>query len=207
MKGRGREDLYKEWIVLSVSGRRELYKQDDPYMDPCKVPGCKFASVKGSLACSRHGGASEARANNSHREMNYQFKRYQTQLEAGVRKANMNDLREEISLTRIMVETIVNHAEDDISFLAMIPSLNPLISTLDRLITNNAKLEAFFGQFMTPEQVDTMVSSILDILIEEIQAAIPDEAQAGALLGRLSERIGEATTLIEGTENLTPMLG
>lgn len=158
---------------------------------------CTFAAVKGSRFCSRHGGSSEARANNSRREMNYQFRRYQAQLEAGTRKSNMNDLREEISLTRIMVETLVNSAEDDTLFIAMIPALNPLISTLDRLITNNAKLEAFFGQFMTPEQVDTMVTSILDIIIEEVEIAIPDKEQAGALLGRLSERISQATTLVE----------
>ena len=183
-----------------MSGRRIVYDETNSDHDPCQSKGirtCPFAAVPGSRFCGRHGGESEARANTSRREMNYQFRRYQTQLEAGVRKANLNDLREEIALTRIMVENIVNSADSDASFLALIPSLNPLISTLDRLTTNNAKLEAFFGQFMTPEQVDTMITNILDIIIEEVQRAIPDEVQAGELLGRLAERIETASTIIE----------
>ena len=172
-------------------GRNIITDNED---DQCGYHGCRYEAEPNVKFCSRHGGASQAVADTKRRQMNYQLKMFQSELEAGVRKDNLHDLREEIVLARLMIERLMNQCTDELEFVSVIPAINPLVGNLERLITSSAKLEAFFGNFLTPEQVDNMVTNILDIIVEEVHDP--------SILERLANRIGEATTLVQGPQQV-----
>lgn len=156
----------------------------------CIFHGCQREAADNVSYCPLHGGVSAQRAVARQRQMNYDLMHLRADLEKQVHAPHMHDLKEEIGLLRIMLARVLNNAgKDPLALVAAIPQATPMIATLERLITSSAKLEAFFGEFMTPQQVDALVENILDIITDEVKD--PDT------LARIADRIGQATTLIE----------
>jgi hypothetical protein len=167
----------------------ELIRLDDPQRCKKVTPSgqCEHRSLDGSDFCQIHGGALAARAS-ERRQYLLDSVRHRERLQQFSEHSAVFSLKEEIGMSRLLIETRFNTLNDDEALVAAIPQLDKLMLTLSTLVDKAAKLEIQLGNVLTKDVVYALAQMFVTIVAEEVNQ-FPDHEE---VVDRITSRIAEA---------------
>lgn len=148
----------------------EPCEADDPNrcQSVIKHGQCHYLAVPGSEYCMRHGGgkveAREQRENLS----NYRLLKWKTRLDEMRNSTNIKSLRDEIGITRIIIEETINKCKDSHELLLHSSQLNQLIITMEKLVKSCQILEEKNAYLLDKDQLFVIIDCITQIISEHV---------------------------------------
>lgn len=109
----------------------------------------------------------------------------------------IKSLREEIGLTRILIEELLNSAKGNTELLQKSATFIGLVQTLERLIKTSHQIELNLGFLLSKPTVILLGQQIIHILIDELQGVDGYEQRIDRITGRMFDTIEEATNTEE----------
>jgi len=108
----------------------------------------------------------------------------------------IKDLREEIALTRSLIETRLNLATSEAEFIASMGILHQYIGTVEKLAASCHRMDSNLGNVLSKASVLQLAQEMVTIITAELEG-VPDR---DAIVDRIAHRIVEAV----GTKNNDP---
>jgi hypothetical protein len=138
---------------------------------------------------------------NPHGEQRRQYQLTQARLRGRLNQKTDHDeiksLREEIGLTRILIEELFNSAKDQNELLQKSATFIGLAQTLERLIKTSHQIEQNLGMLLSKPTIIVMAQNIVQILNEELQGIDGYEKRIDKIHGRMFDTIEAATNTEE----------
>lgn len=157
--------------------------EDDP--DRCQASGakaqCPFKAIPGSTYCPRHKTGNKSRDPLKNYHINQQFLPRMKQLSES---EDVKNLREEIALLRMVVETIVNRCEDEFDLSVESDRISKLVGQLQKLVESCHKIEQSSGELMGK----TVILNIGGMMVNILSKYVADPS----VLDKVGEEIGHA---------------
>ena len=175
--------------------------------DPADPERCKGAAPDGQCwnraehgcdKCRAHGGKSTA----EEEELSvYRLRdpRYRRRLAELKGREEIKSLRDEIELTRILIEERFNMIKSETDLLVACSSLNGLMLTLERLMKTSHQLEQNLGVLLAKPTIIVLGQTIVTILIEELKGIENYESRVDRITDRLFATL-EQTVNVESKE-------
>lgn len=111
-------------------------------------------------------------------------------------KAGQEDyksLAEEIHLTRILIEDLMNSCQSETQLLANCGTYNQLVLTLERLIKTAHQMEQSLGMLLSKTTIMLLGQDIIRILIDELRGVPEYEERIDRITTKLLGSIEHAT--------------
>ncbi len=161
----------------------------------CQASGnkdqCPRDAVEGNHFCNLHQGSTRKRDAAKRRMYNLTQAKKQERLGHFADHEDVKNLREEIAITRMLIEQRFNTIEDDSDLLAAVGGLNKLLITAEKLVKSSHVIEQNLGSLLAKSSVIVMGRQIVEVIVEELEG-IPGYEE---IVDRISERI--LTTILE----------
>lgn len=153
---------------------------------------CWRIAAPGCDRCPRHQGSDKLEP-----QLIRQYKltdaRLRRRMEEKAGVANAKSLAEEIYLTRILIEDLMNSAKTDTDRLANCGAYNQLAMTLERLIKTSHQMEQSLNMLLSKTTIVVLGQDIVRILIEELSGVPQYETRIDRITERMLEKIEHAT--------------
>lgn len=190
--------------MLDEQYKKETYKMivcapDHPNRCPSPTKDgqrqCGYLAVQfedGSYGkhCLLHGGGNEKRSNQKAEQKNYKLGKWQNRVGAFADNPAVKSLREEIGITRMILEEVIGRCPDEASLLMESPRIGDLVTKLEKLVISCHKLEASTGMLLDKTSAIHIASRIVEIISKNISDA--------DIIDKISEEI---ITVIIGQKN------
>lgn len=157
---------------------------------------CWNVAAPGHKFCPTHQGRNLARAEEV-RQYQLTDARLRQRLAAKSEHEEIKSLRDEIGLTRILIETLMNNCKDEIQLLAACGQFNQLALTLERLIKTSHQMEQSLGTLLSKPTIIVLGQDIVKVLIDELQGVPNYEERIDRITGRMLDCIDAATNKSE----------
>lgn len=170
--------------------KKILYRveEDDPLRcQSIAISGsqCSFMSVKGlvekgileydikdienAVSCPQHNGFAAVRSAKKKRLNTYRLQVWQQRVNEFAEDENVKNLRGEIAITRLMIETIINQCGGDTTQLIIYSQrLADLVKKCESLVRSCDRLETTMGMMLDRTQALTLGSKIVEIISRHI---------------------------------------
>lgn len=174
-----------------VMSSTDLVPADDPQRCTGTTPSgqCPSRSLPGTNKCAAHGGAVASKS----------FQRRQYLLE----EARLSDrvshysshesiysLREEIALTRVLIEKLLSQPNVDLTLQA--PALISLFQTLEKLVKTSSQVEVKLGAMLSKDTVFKLAAEFIDIVSEHIKDIDGYEERIDSIIAEIKGAASEA---------------
>lgn len=167
-----------------------IKKMDGPD-DPRRCQGvmptvgqCHNQAVEHSEYCIMHGGNMAAEAARKQSISNYRLAKWQARLERQLDSPHIKSLRDEIGLSRMVLEEVLNRCATPFDLLTNAQKISSLTAQIASLVEKCHRLEGSMGQLLDKKTMIQMANTFIDIIAAE---ELPE-----AILERISERIMES---------------
>jgi len=129
---------------------------------------CPFLAVPPTQYCPIHGNHS-VRKNND--ETLYQFSRTEVlhRLEAFRSHPDSMKLTTELGVLRMTLETLINKCTDNFELVTNSAAISNLISSIDKTLTSNMKLEKHMNDLLSLGQVIAMAQAFFNVVIQYVK--------------------------------------
>ena len=156
---------------------------------------CRNRAEPGSDYCHVHGGKSNVEEQDLglYHLTKAQYRRRLAELKG---HEEVKSLRDEIALTRILVEERFNSIKNDADLLAAYSTVNGLMLTLERLIKTSHQIETNLGALLAKPTVILLGQALVNIIVEELRDVADYEVRVDRIVERLYSTI-EQTTNVE----------
>lgn len=168
----------------------------------CKSPDregqCWNVAEPGSDYCRSHTGSDKAEV-----ELIRQYQLTDARLrmrmaqKAGRDNSDIKSLTEEIHLTRILIEDLMNSCKSDTERLAHTATFNQLVATLERLTKTSFQMEQHLNQLLSKPTLVVLGQDIVRILIDELRGVSEYEGRIDRITNRMFDTIEHATNKLE----------
>lgn len=148
----------------------ETCAEDDP--NRCQavisIGQCHYKAMPGSLHCIRHGGAKDQKKAEKKEVSNFRLLKWQARLEELRSHSSVKSLRDEIGISRIVLESILNKCKDEHDLLMHHSQINQSVLSLEKLIKSCQQLEERNSYLLDKDQLYIIVDSITQIISEYV---------------------------------------
>jgi hypothetical protein len=171
--------------------------EDDP--ERCQGMGqhgqCNFKRVEGSEYCPMHGGNNAGIKREKQELRNYKINqaRMRADLVAKANSSGLIDLRDEVALTRYLLEKILNTVDHENDLILQSSAISELVGKIEKLVVSCHKLELSTNSVLDEKQLVALAGTIVGIITTTIDSvtALADD-QRSALKGDLASAIVNA---------------
>ena len=165
--------------------------------DPADPNRCKGATREGQCwngadlgsdychGCGGRRGDNDAALENQKKQYHLTEARYRTRLAQLSEHSDVKSLRDEIALTRVLIEARLNLVKTDADLINACGQLNSLLLTVERLNKSAHSIEQSLGVLLARDTVLRLGQSIVEILADELKG-LPDHE---AIIDRITERL------------------
>jgi len=108
----------------------------------------------------------------------------------------LKSLREEIALTRALVEKRLNMIDSDVDFLSAMPSVQVAMNTIEKLVTSCHNMEVKLGNLLNKSALLGVAQQIIEIISTELEG-IPNRNE---IIDRVADKIVEAVAKAENEQ-------
>lgn len=129
---------------------------------------CPFKAVPGTNNCSRHSGRSNSTENDTNIARTYKLKRFQERINQFSDDGKIKSLREEIAMSRCLLEEIWNSCESTPELLINSHKISGLVMNIEKLVTTCNNLETKMGMMLDRTAIVQMASVIVEIISQYI---------------------------------------
>jgi hypothetical protein len=161
--------------------------EDDP--NRCQSSGaqgqCPYLAAPGLKFCDRHKGRSDVEVEKQNLR-NYRLTKFRAQIEQKADSGAIKSLREEIGITRQVLETIINRCEDDTDLMINSNKISDLVLKIEKLVSSCHRLEKSTGQLLDRSAIIQVAGLVVGIVSEYV-----DESVQAEISERLIELIND----------------
>ena len=150
---------------------------------------CWYKAIPGTRYCPRHGGNKTLEAEAKEELRNYRLTKYKARVADFANNPDIKSLREEIGITRMVLESILNHLDTPNDLLIYSDKLTSLVNQVRILIESCQKLEERNNKLLDRNIVMIIADNIISIVghyikdsnsLEEIGAKIANSIETAA---------------------------
>jgi len=149
--------------------------EDDP--NRCqgitKTGQCPYLADAGLNFCAMHKGMSDTIARNNNIR-NYRLTKFKAEIEQKADSSSIKSLREEIGITRQLLETIINRCEDETDLMIHSNKISDIVLKIEKLVSSCHRLEKSTGQLLDKSAIIQVAAMFVEIVSEFVS----DEDQA-----------------------------
>lgn len=167
---------------------------------------CMNMSLTGSKYCAAHGGNRAVQETEKKKLRNYQLTMFKARIDQFADNPGVKDLREEIGILRMMLETLLNTCKGASDLMMYASKIGAMVRDIDKLVNSAHKLESNMGVLLDKMAVLQLGQEIVEILSTElvettnaILAFVPEKHHAAVraildndLVDNIVDRMGEA---------------
>jgi len=102
----------------------------------------------------------------------------------------IKDLREEIALTRALIETRLNLATNEAEFVASMGILHQYLSTVEKLVSACHRMDSSLGNVLNKASILNLAQELVGIISEELEGVPGRDDIVDRIAHRLIEAIG-----------------
>lgn len=154
--------------------------EDDP--NRCqgitKSGQCPYGADPGLKFCGRHKGMLDT-IEKKKAERNYRLTKFRAEIEQKTDSSTIKNIREEIGITRQVLESIINRCESDNDLLLYSNKIADLVLRIEKLVTSCHKLERSTSQLLDKSALIQLAGNFIEIingyLNPEEQAKVADQ--------------------------------
>ena len=177
----------------------------DRVTDPADPNRCKGSdrdgqcwnhSEPGDEYCRKHAGTDLAEIEGV-RQYHLTDARLRQRLSQKAGHDQIKSLTEEIGLTRILIEELMNSCKTDTQRLANVSTYNTLTLNLERLIKTSHTMEQSLNLLLAKPALVAFAQETVRILIEELQGVPLYEERIDRITGRMLNGIEHAANKLE----------
>lgn len=124
---------------------------------------CPYTKVPGFDFCPMHAGAGIA-ADRKARLKHYQLGKWQARVEEFRSHEEMRNLRSEIGILQMTLETVINQCQDEHDLIMSSDKINSIVARIEKLIPLCAKMEEQAGITLDKNAVLQLADTIVQIM-------------------------------------------
>lgn len=159
---------------------------------------CPFEAIKGFPYCQLHGGTRlEEKAKESRKRI-YQISQWQARVNEFADHEEVKSLREEIGITRLLLESMLNICKDQHQLLIYSSKISETVMKLEKLVSSCHRLEQSSGLLLDKSAVLSLAGAMVDIIGKHIT----DENAMDAISTELMTLIMKSSNLVEKAKEL-----
>ena len=108
----------------------------------------------------------------------------------------IKSLRDEIALTRALIETRLNSLQTDAELAAAMPSLYQYLMAIEKLVSACHAMEFKLGNLLDKAALLTLAQKLINIIDDNLDSSVPNRDK---LVEKIAHEMFEAVTLQENT--------
>lgn len=166
---------------------------DDNDPDRCQAVGkhgqCPYKKVPGTNGCPRHGGNKAIEAKNNEAVRTYRLAMWQQRVNEFADDGKIKSLREEIGITRLLLEAQMNACTNNTELLINSHKISDLVMKLDKLVTSCHAMEMKMGMLLDRNAILQLGSVVVEIISEFVIDSDAREVASEKILGALTTTV------------------
>lgn len=127
-------------------------------------PPCPYRAMPGTTRCQRHNGPIQEIQYQKAENRSYNLARWRADLERFGDSPTLKSLREEIAISRITLEAIVNKCQDQFDLAMHSPKISLMLSQTEKLVVSCNRLESRLGLVLDKSAVINLAEEIVQIV-------------------------------------------
>jgi hypothetical protein len=157
-----------------------IWDHNPPEDRLCRVPGCTFGVVEGSIYCPRHGAYNDLKMRAYERELSFMEQRIRARLENPVSLR----LTTELAILREILETRLTRVKNEDELLINATNIEGTIDKIRVLVREMTSLQKTLGDLVPKEQVNAFISEFVSAATEALSG---DEVLLAKVYTKLAE--------------------
>ena len=139
----------------------------------CQYGTCKHTRQGLAEYCSHHGGVAADTQLQKKAAHAYKLNVFQARMNELSLDPNIKNLRGEIAILRLMIETKLNQCTDDYDLMLQSASIATLVTQANSLVTSCHRIETLTGQLLDKQALAEFAVSVVKIITDEVD---PEQA-------------------------------
>lgn len=156
---------------------------------------CLFERIEESQFCPMHSGPTGDLGTDRKQIRNYRLNMWQARMEEFADNPEVKSLREEVGITRIVLEETMNRCETPTDLLMYSNKIADLVMKIEKLVSSCHRLEAATGSLLDKSSALQLASIIIDIInrhiTDEVILQLISEELIEAIISQHTKPIGK----------------
>lgn len=129
---------------------------------------CPYKKMPGYEYCQRHGGPGALKQDEREAVRTYRLHAYQNRVNELADDGKIKSLREEIGITRMLLEAVINSCESESQLIIQCHKISDLVMKLEKLVSTCNNLEMKMGILLDRNAIIQIGSIIVGIVSDFI---------------------------------------
>jgi len=159
----------------------------------CQYKECKHKKHGLADTCTHHGGVKTDSARQKTSANTYRLTLFQARVNQFSKDPNIKNLRGEIGILRLLIETRLNQCKDDYDLMLQSAAIATLVTQANSLVTSCHRIETLTGHLLDKQSLAEFATNVVEIITNEVDpeqadniankiiAALPDDDLSGGL--------------------------
>lgn len=156
-----------------------------------KTGQCPYKRIPGAEYCPRHGGNKVIEAKTNEAIRTFRLGQWQQRVNEFADDGQIKSLREEIGITRLLLEKQIQACTNDVDLLINSHKISDLVMKMEKLITSCHNMELKMGMLLDRTAILQLGSMIVEVISQAIEDSDAREAVSEQILNVI------ATTVIK----------
>lgn len=150
---------------------------------------CPYVRVEGSQYCPRHGGNKAKEAQVREAVRTYRLAQWQQRVNEFADDGQIKSLREEIGITRLLLEKQINACTNDVELLINSHKISDLVMKMEKLISSCHNMEMKMGMLLDRTAILQLGSVIVEVISNYITDSDTREQASEKILGAIAHTV------------------
>lgn len=166
-----------------------------PAGDPARCQGinkkgeqCVYRALDGQKYCSSH----MPRSLTALEKRQYNVDKWKASISEKVNTGAIYNLREDIGIVRVIMETTLNRCNDEDELLMRAPAILDITSRLERLVNSSVKLEERLRNLLDVQQVAMFAEAVINAVNKALEELDITEAERTEALDSIATALENA---------------
>lgn len=173
---------------LSIKGDQCSFKSVKALIEEGILEGFDPKDAQNAVSCPQHNGFASVRSYQKKRLHSYRLQIWQERIEEFAEAEDVKNLRGEIAIVRLMIETIINQCQgNETQLIVYSQRLGDLIRKCESLVRSCDRLETNMGMMLDKTQALTFGSKVVEIISRHINDPEVLDQISGDIITALGE--------------------
>lgn len=142
---------------------------------------CLYKALEHSKFCPMHGGNKAQEAHNKKLIRQYNLAQWQGRSEHFADHDHVKSLRDEIGITRMLLENMITKCRDSDDLLLYSQKIGELVGKIERLVVSCNRLESSMGMLLDKAAALNLAGQMVEIITRHVSDEVAIDAIAGEI--------------------------
>ena len=139
----------------------------------CQYKTCQHKSHGLSPYCTHHGGVKDDTSRQKKSANAYRLNIFQARVNEFATDPGIKNLRGEIGILRLLIETKLNNCNDDYDLMLQSAGIATLVTQANALVASCHRIETLTGALLDKQSLAEFATQVVDIIMSEVD---PEQA-------------------------------